>query len=92
MGIAGDGISSVAAVMMWRLLAGLNEGVGGLSGLGGLADNAEGRCGANGPAGSVKSDERTQTAKQAALRLCTAMGRHDEIQARGLADDCGALN
>jgi len=40
---AGDGISSVAAVMMWRLLAGLEEGVGGLSGLGGLADNAEGR-------------------------------------------------
>ncbi len=40
MDTAGDGISSVAAVMMWRLLAGLKEGVGGL---GGLADNAEGR-------------------------------------------------
>ena len=40
---AGDGISSVAAVVMWRLLAGLEEGVGGLSGLGGLADSAEGR-------------------------------------------------
>ncbi len=38
----------------------------------------------------VKSDERTQTANQTASQVCTAMGRHDEIQrARGLADDCG---
>lgn len=43
MGTAGDGICSVAAGRMWRLLAGLEEGVGGLSGLGGLADKAEGR-------------------------------------------------